>query len=270
MVILVRTLQDNGEFQKSYPSIEIVTPAKIKEAKSQDIKIKEKVCGIEDNARKKSLLKLKGGKTDIVKLYHYVGTELKPFVESLELNNNDKQYLWGAINFHAKELKMEGTSRLDRDRGHRNSWKNSIKLAGYSQNDAFELDWGNWVELFDTTLAQNDPRIIDWIISTKRQKYDEEKDGSLQRWFRILRKALTEQISKGVKLDTTYLNLKELHAELEEALDTVESDFKSNRDEVAKRKAVPNRKVAPNRKAAAKKKPSPKEKKVSGKGKQTR
>ena len=235
MAILVRTLLDNGKVQISYPSIEIVTPARIKDAKVVDLKIKEKVCSIEDNARKKSLLQLKGGKKDIVKLYHYVGSELKPFIESLNLNNNDKQYLWGAINFHSKELKMEGTYRLDKYRGHRNSWKNSIKLAGYSENDAFELDWGNWVELFDTTLAQNDPRIIDWIISTKREKYDKDKDGSLRGWFRILRKALTEQISKGMKLDTTYLNAKELHAELEEALATVESDFKSLREKVAKR-----------------------------------
>ncbi len=235
MAILVRTLLDNGKVQISYPSIEIVTPARIKDAKVVDLKIKEKVCSIEDNARKKSLLQLKGGKKDIVKLYHYVGSELKPFIESLNLNNNDKQYLWGAINFHSKELKMEGTYRLDKYRGHRNSWKNSIKLAGYSKDDAFELDWGNWVELFDTTLAQNDPRIIDWIISTKREKYDKDKDGSLRGWFRILRKALTEQISKGMKLDTTYLNVKELHAELEEALATVESDFKSLREKVAKR-----------------------------------
>ena len=45
----------------------------------------------------------------------------------------------------------------------------------------------------------------------------------------------TEQISKGMKLDTTYLNAEELHAELEEALATVESDFKSLREKVAKR-----------------------------------
>ena len=264
MVILVRTLKDNGEYEKSYPSIEIVIAAKIKEAKAQDIKIKKKVCDIENNARKKSLLKLKGGKKDIVKLYYYVGTELKPFIESLKLNNNDKQYLWGAINFHAKELKMEGTSRLDRDRGHRNAWKNSIKLAGYSEKDAFELDWGNWVELFDTTLSQNDPRIIDWIISTKRKNYNKEKDGSLQSWFRILRNALTEQISKGVKMDTTYLNLKELHTELEEALDTVKSNFKSNRDKVAKRKTA-SKKSSPKKKTSA-----AKEKKASSQGKQTR
>ena len=47
----------------------------------------------------------------------------------------------------------------------------------------------------------------------------------------------TEQISKGMKLDTTYLNAKELHAELEEALATVESDFKSIRDKNAKKAA---------------------------------
>ena len=237
MVILVRTVQEDGTIGKSYPSIEVVTTEKIIQAELQDKKIKEKICGIENNPEKKSLIQLKGGKKDIVKLHHYIGTELKPFIESLKLNNNDKQYIWGAINYHADKLKLVGETRLDRQRGHRNTWKNCIFLAGYSEEDAFELDWGNWVEIFDVTLATKDSRIIDWIISTKREKYDKEKDGSLQTWFRILRKAVTFRVSKERKIDTTYLDDDELKAELDAALATAESDFKSTRDEVAKRKA---------------------------------
>jgi hypothetical protein len=237
VVILVRTVQEDGTIVKSYPSIEVVTTEKIIQAELQDKKIKEKICGIENNPEKKSLIQLKGGKKDIVKLHHYIGTELKPFIESLKLNNNDKQYIWGAINYHADKLKLVGETRLDRQRGHRNTWKNCIFLAGYSEEDAFELDWGNWVEIFDVTLATKDSRIIDWIISTKREKYDKEKDGSLQTWFRILRKAVTFRVSKERKIDTTYLDDDELKAELDAALATAEPDFKSTRDEVAKRKA---------------------------------
>ena len=236
MAILVRTLLDNGKFQISYSSVEIIPPAKIKEAKVQDIKIKKKICDIEDNARKKSLLKLKGKKKDVVKLYHYVGSQLNPFIKSLKLNLDDKKYFWGAVNFHAKELKLEGKIRLDRDRGHGNTWAYCCKLATYSEKDAFELDWTQWVELFDTTLAQNDPRIIDWILSTKRKNFDKEKDGGLQDWFRILRKSITERISKKTKIDTTYLTEKELHAELDTALAAVKSEFQSRRKEIAKKK----------------------------------
>ena len=235
MAILVRTILDNGKYEPSYPSVEVVTEKKILDAELQDRKIKEKICSIEDNARKKALLKLKGKKKDVVKLYHYVGSELKPFIESLNLNLDDKKYIWGAINYHAKELKLDGNARLDRDRGHGNTWKYSIILAEYSEEDAFELDWTQWVELFDVTLAQNDSRIIDWIIAAKRKHYDKSKDGGLQDWFRILRKSVTNQISKKTKIDTTYLSKKELKAELDAALRAAGPEFEDRRKEVAEK-----------------------------------
>ena len=236
MAILVWKLLDNGKYAPEYPSVEVVTQKKILDAELQDRKIKEKICSIEDNARKKSLLKLKGKKKDVVKLYHYVGSQLKPFIESLNLNLDDKKYIWGAINYHAKELKLDGKIRLDRDRGHGNTWRYCIRLAEYSEEDAFELDWTQWVELFDTTLAQNDSRIIDWIISTKREYYKgKEIDGGLQDWFRILRKSITNHISKKVKLDTTYLTEGELYAELNAALKAAMPEFESRKKEVAEK-----------------------------------
>ena len=237
MAILVRTLRDDGTTETTYPSVEDSTHAQIEESKILDIKIKEKICGIEDNARKKSLLQLKGKKKDVVKLYHYIGSELKPFIGDLKLNRDDKQYIWGAINFHAKELKLDGKIRLDRDRGHGNTWQYCCRLAKYSEKDAFELDWTQWVELFDTTLAQNDDRIIDWILAVKREHYDKSRDGGLQNWFRILRKSVTEHISKKQKLDTTYLTKDELYAELDATLNAVKPEFLSRRKEVAKKSA---------------------------------
>jgi len=235
MTILVRTLRENGKIEISYPSVEVVTNEKITQAELQDKKIKQKICEIEDNARKKSLLKNKGKKKDVVKLYHYVGSELKPFLDGLKLNRDDKKYIWSAINFHAKELQLKGKFRLDRDRGHGNTWLYCCKLAKYSEDDAFELDWTQWVELFDVTLAQNDSRIIDWILATKRENYDKSKDGGLQEWFRILRKSITERISKKQRLDTTYLNEKELHAELNSALNAVKPQFLSHRKEIVQK-----------------------------------
>ena len=126
MVILVRTLDKNGKIEKSYPSVEVPTNEKIAQAVLQDKKLKKKICEIEDNAQKKSLLEKKGKKKDAVKLYHYVGSQLKPFIASLKLNPQDKKFIWGAINFHAKVLKLDGKVRLDRDRGHGNTWKYCI------------------------------------------------------------------------------------------------------------------------------------------------
>ncbi len=253
MVILVRTLDKNGKIEKSYPSVEVPTNEKIAQAVLQDKKLKKKICEIEDNAQKKSLLEKKGKKKDAVKLYHYVGSQLKPFIASLKLNPQDKKFIWGAINFHAKVLKLDGKVRLDRDRGHGNTWKYCIRLAGYSEDDAFELDWTQWVELFDTTLAQDDPRIIDWIICTKRKNFDKDKDGGLQEWFRILRKSVTERISKKTKIDTTYLNKKELHAELDAALEAVKPQFLSRRKDIAKKKQEKNSKKKTSKKSATKK-----------------
>ena len=290
MAILVRTLHDNGKIQISYPTVE-GKKVDTSKAKALDLKIKKKVCSIEDNARKiivtvkigntgktkkMSLLDFKGGKKhELVWLYHYVGTELKPFIDSLKLNRDDKHYIWDVLNFHSDKLKMKGRSRIDRDKGHRNTWKNCIKLAGYSENDAFELDWGNWVELFDTYLSQNDPRIIDWIISTKRKRYhNAAKDGGFKDWFRILRASVTEIISKGdvgrkklLRMDTTYLNVKELCAELEEALAVAEPGFKALRDSVVKRKKDALKKATERKVATRKRRARQKQSRVTSENK---
>ena len=256
MVILVRK-EVNGKILKTFPSVTNATPEQIIQAELQDKKIKEKICCIEDNARKKNLLQLKGGKKDIVKLYHYVGSQLKPFLNSLNLTESERQHFWREINFHSSELKMtgvnedEGPVRLE-GLAHRSAWWRMVKLADWSEEDAFELNWDMWSALFDTTLSRRDGRIIDWIISTKREKYDKEKDGGLQTWLRTLRRAVTRRISKETKIDTTYLDDDELKAELDAALATVETDFKSKREEVAKRKADP-KKSRSKKKAAQKK-----------------
>jgi hypothetical protein len=268
MVILVRK-EVNGNVIPTFPSVANVTTQQIIQAELQDKKIKEKICSIEDNARKKNLLQLKGGKKDIVKLYHYVGSQLKPFLNSLKLTESEKQHFWREINFHSNELKMTGTNeeegpvRLE-GLAHRSAWWRMVKIADWSEEDALELNWDMWSALFDTTLSRRDGRIIDWIISTKREKYDKEKDGSLQAWLRTLRKAVTRRISKETKIDTTYLDDDELKAELDAALATAESDFESARDEIAKKKTT-SKKPSPKKKTSDAKK-----KKVSGKGKQTR
>ena len=66
----------------------------------------------------------------------------------------------------------------------------------------------------------------------------------MQNWFRILRKSVTEHISKKQKLDTTYLTKDELYAELDAALNAVKPEFLSRRKEIAKTrpKAKPKKK----------------------------
>ena len=131
MVILVRK-EVNGNVIPTFPSVANVTTQQIIQAELQDKKIKEKICSIEDNARKKNLLQLKGGKKDIVKLYHYVGSQLKPFLNSLKLTESEKQHFWREINFHSNELKMTGTNeeegpvRLE-GLAHRSAWWRMVR-----------------------------------------------------------------------------------------------------------------------------------------------
>ena len=222
MAILVRTVNQDGSIKKSWPSVETVTQKKIDEANELDEKIEAEVKRIEKEAKKKGLLKLKGKKQGVVELYYFVGAELNTFLGKLRLPKEDKQYIWRAINYHAKDLKLEGKSRLDRDDALTNSWRFYCKLAELPRADALEYDWTQWVEMFDTTLSKNDPRIVKWLIKAKRKHY---KGGSLQEWFRILRKSVTARISKPVRIDTTVFTKKELNAELQAALKEVKTEL---------------------------------------------
>ena len=169
------------------------------------------MTSIEAEAKKKGLMALKAKRKDVIKLYYFIGTELKPFVDGLKLPKGDKHHIWNPINYHAKRLKLEGEVRLKRGQGFSNTWNNCYLLTKYKESDVFEYDWTQWVEIFDSTITQNEPRIIDWLIKTKKKHF---KGSKKQDWFRLLMRTLRAELSISRRIETSFLTKKELLLEL--------------------------------------------------------
>ena len=156
MAILVRELQENGKMKEKYLSIQIVTQKKRIAADALDEKIKQLMTSIEAEAKKKGLMALKAKRKDVIKLYYFIGTELKPFVDGLKLPKGDKHHIWNPINYHAKRLKLEGEVRLKRGQGFSNTWNNCYLLTKYKESDVFEYEFKLNVNIKNTILLTLD------------------------------------------------------------------------------------------------------------------
>ncbi len=212
MAILVRTRQEDGSLKESYPSTQIVTQKRIDDAKKLDEKIEKLVMSIENEAEKQGLIDLKKKRKEVIKLYYFVGMKLKPFVENLKLPKGDKQHIWNPINYHSEHLQMSDTNvRLKRGQSFANTWNMCYLLSKYSKADVFEYDWTQWVEIFDSRITQNDPRIINWLIETKKKHF---KGNNKQDWFRLLMKTLRAELSITRRIETSFLTKAELTKEL--------------------------------------------------------
>ena len=174
MAIKIRTTNEDGSLKEQTLTIHgSLTQKKIADADKLDEKIKKRVRKIEKDAKDKGLLGLKSKKGKVIELYHFVGTELKPFVDDMKLPKTEKEHLWNPINFHAKELSVSiSTKRQTRDKAYGSVWNNCYRLAKYPKKDVLEFDWTQWVEIFDSKITRSDPRIVKWLIETKRKHYN--------------------------------------------------------------------------------------------------
>ena len=212
MAILVRTRQEDGTLKESYPSTQIVTQKRKLAAEELDKKIEKLVMTIEEEAEKKGLIALKKKRREVIKLYYFVGMKLKPFVDKLKLPKGDKQHIWNPINYHSEHLQMSDKNvRLKRGQSFANTWNMCYLLSKYTKANVLEYDWTQWVEIFDSTITQKDPRIIDWLIDTKKKHF---KGKYKQDWFRLLMKTTRGELSIERRIETSFLTKKELTKEL--------------------------------------------------------
>lgn len=215
MAVKIRTTNEDGSLkEQTITRHGSLTQKKIDEADILDEKIKKRILNIEKDAKEQGLMDLKSKKGKVIQLYYFVGTELKSFLDELKLPKTEKELIWNPINFHAKELAVSGTSaRQTRDKGYGSTWNNCYRLASYAKKDVLEFDWTQWVEIFDSKITKNDPRIVDWLINTKKKYH---REGSLQNWFRTLMKIIREEFSISHDIETTWLTKTELQKRLNE------------------------------------------------------
>ncbi len=213
MAIKIRIADEDGSLkEQTLTTHGILTQKKMDFADKLDEKIKKRVRKIEKDAKDKGLLDLKSKKGKVIQLYYFVGTELKSFVDDIKLPKTEKEHIWNPINFHAKELSVSiSTKRQTRDRAYGSVWNNCYRLASYSKKDVLEFDWTQWVEIFDSKITRNDPRVVNWLIETKRKYH---KDGPLQNWFRTLMKVIRDEFTISRDIETTWLTKRELSSQL--------------------------------------------------------
>ncbi|AFS83378.1 hypothetical protein [Candidatus Nitrosopumilus sediminis] len=223
MAVLIRE-QVNGKEKKIYKTnLEKVTTSIAKKADELDDKIKKKIEQIEKEAESNGLIELKSKKGNVVKLYHFVGNELKPFVDNLKLSKGDKPYIWQAINYHSKFLKISesASGRLKRDPV-TSTWTYCYNLGEYDTAQVQEYDWTQWVEIFDSSITTKDKRVVPWLIKKKKESFS---DGSLQNWFRALMREIRNHLKD---YDTTVLSDKELEEELKIAFEKFSQTYTEN------------------------------------------
>ena len=214
MTIKIRSTNDDGSPDEVIITRQgSLTQKKITEAENLDKKIKNKINKIEKDANNNGLMKLKSKKGKVVELYHFVGTELKPFIDGLKLPKTEIEDIWNPLNFHAKELSVdESRYRQSKTKGYGSTLYICYRLASFTKKDTLEYDWTEWVEIFDSTITRNDTRVVTWLIETKKKYF---KDGSLQLWFRTLMWVIRNEFTVSRKVETTWLTKKELYSQLD-------------------------------------------------------
>ena len=215
MAIKIRNRNDDDSLDERIISRQgTLTQKKIDEAEKLDEKIKKLICRIEKDAENKGLMKLKGKKGKVVELYHFVGTEIKPFIDGLKLPKTEMEDIWNPLNFHAKKLSVDETRyRQSKTRGYGSMLYICYRLASFTKKDTLEYDWTEWVEIFDSTITREDTRTVTWLIEAKKKHF---KDGSLQLWFRTLMRVIRNEFTVSRKVETTWLTKNELYSQLDE------------------------------------------------------
>jgi len=217
MPIKIYSKKKDGTITVHYTSKgSVITPKETAKADEIDKKIKKAMREIEDRAKKKGLLDLLGKKGKVIQLYYFVGLELKKFIDSLNLSEDEILQLWSPINHHAEKLSLDqGTSRLIRDKGYRSTWRYCYLLAQRQEKDVLEYDWTQWVDIFDSKICE-DKRVVDWLIRIKRDRF---KGGGMQDWFRDVMRSVRKEFTVGRKMVTHWMTDEDMEKLLESCYD---------------------------------------------------
>jgi len=200
------------------PPGKLVTLEEKRKAEELDSYLDKKIKDIEKEMNSKGLLKLKGKKGEVIKLWYEVGKRLNFVTDTSIVSAEDREFVWRAIYDHAEKLApgpISQRAKRDPESSHfsycyklsRFPWK-FVEMAG---------DWTSWSEFFDRRETKNDTRIIEWL----GKKAMENKVSGRQNWLRPLTKIIHKNFEKK---DTTVFPSEELF----QILDKIFLDLKEN------------------------------------------
>jgi hypothetical protein len=213
-----RMIDGKPERVKVFKTKRLLTGELREQAKTLDEFLSKKVSEIEEEMKSTGLLKLKGKKGEVVKLWYEVGERLDFVIDTSVVAAEDREYVWRAIYDHAGELAPGPlTERVRRD-PETSHFSYCCKLSRFPWEFVdMAGDWTSWSEFFDRKETKNDSRIIEWL----GKKAKESNVSGRQNWLRPLTKAIHKRFEKK---DTTFFPTRELHKLLDEVFSEIEEN----------------------------------------------
>jgi len=187
----------------------LVTKEDIELADKNDKILHDEIKKIENEMEKLGYLKLKGKKGEALRLWYEVGVRLRPLLDGLEVNSDDRKFLFRAIYDHAGNLAPGAPKKRANETPETSHFSYCYKLGPFSWDFVSQAgDWTTWSELFDSELFRKDNRLIEWLAT----KQNEKSRTSQQKWLR----PLTTKIRNELKdIITTEFSEKDLYERLD-------------------------------------------------------
>lgn len=217
MAVIVREekeINKKGYIVKVYKTLlgKLVTLEAKKKAEELDAFLKTEIKKIENEMKSTGLLKLKGKKRVVIKLWYEVGKRLRFVMDTSIVPAEDREFVWRAIYDHAEKLAPGPISQRAKRDPKSSHFSYCYKLSEFPWKFVeMAGDWTSWSEFFDRGETKNDSRIIEWL--GKRAK--ESNISGRQNWLRPLTRAIHKEFEKK---DTTVFSSRELHQILDKTL----------------------------------------------------
>jgi len=188
----------------------IVTKEDMKLADENDKILHDEIRKIENEMEKLGYLMLRGKKGESLRLWYEVGVRLKPLLDGLDVNSDDRKFLFRAIYDHVEKLASGSPKKRAIETPETSHFSYCYRLAPFSWDFVNQAgDWTTWSELFDSELFRKDHRLIEWLAT----KQNEKSRTSQQKWLR----PLTQKIRNKLKdIITTEFSEKELYEKLDD------------------------------------------------------
>jgi len=204
-----RIIDGKSEIVKVFKTKRLLTGELREQAEKIDTLLSKRMKEIEEKMGKTGLLKLRGKKRNVLKLWYEVGKRLDFVMDTSLILAEDREYVWRAIYDHAiKVAPGPLTERAKRD-PETSHFSYCYKLSRFPWEFVEMVgDWTSWSEFFDRKETKNDTRIIEWL----GKKAQESNISGRQNWLRPLTKSIHKKFENK---DTTIFSSEELYEKLD-------------------------------------------------------
>lgn len=196
---------------KTNPGKLIAQKEKIK-AENLDDFLSSRMKEIKYEIENSGLLKLKGKKGKVLRLWYEVGKRLEFIEDTSLIHADERDFVWRAIYDHAGELAPGPLSERAKSQPERSHFSYCYKISKFPWEFVESAgNWASWSEFFDRKETKNDPRIIEWI----GEKAKESDVSGKRNWLRSITKLIHDEF---VGKDTSIFSKEELFRNLDEIL----------------------------------------------------